>query len=113
MAREAGASKVLFASSSPPIIHPNVYGIDMPAREEYIAFGKTIEEICSSIGADLLIYQDLGDLVESCLGVGNSSLANFDCSCFDGVYVTGGVTEDYLLRVEAARSDTNKEHASV
>ncbi len=113
MAREAGASKVLFASSSPPIIHPNVYGIDMPAREEYVAFNKTNEEICEAIGADWLIYQDLQDLVESCLGAGDTSLANFDCSCFNGVYVTGGVTEEYLSKVEAARADSSKEQASV
>ena len=112
MAREAGASKVLFASSSPPIIHPNVYGIDMPAREEYVAFGKSTEEICRSIGADLLIYQDLDDLVKSCLE-GEKPPANFDCSCFDGIYVTGGVTEDYLMKVETARSDATKEQASV
>ena len=113
MAREAGASKVLFASSSPPIIHPNVYGIDMPARDEYVAFGKTNEEICEAIGADWLIYQDLQDLVESCLGAGKTSLANFDCSCFNGVYVTGGVSEEYLRRVESSRADSNKEQASV
>ena len=112
MAREAGASKVLFASSSPPIIHPNVYGIDMPAREEYVAFRKTTEEICRSIGADLLIYQDLDDLVKSCLGEEKSPV-NFDCSCFDGIYVTGGITDEYLMRVETARSDTTKEQVSV
>ena len=113
MAREAGASRVLFASSSPPIIHPNVYGIDMPAREEYVAYGKTNEQICDTIGADWLIYQSLEDLVNSCLAGGESSLANFDCSCFNGVYVTGGVTEEYLMRVENSRSDSKKEQASV
>ena len=113
MAREAGASKVLFASSSPPIIHPNVYGIDMPAREEYVAYGKTNEEICNTIGADWLIYQSLEDLVDSCLAGGESSLANFDCSCFNGIYVTGGVTEEYLVWVENSRSDSKKEQASV
>ena len=113
MARDAGASRVLFASSSPPIIHPNVYGIDMPAREEYVAYGKTNEEICNSIGADWLIYQDLGDLVESCTGAGTQTPADFDCSCFNGVYVTGGVTEEYLNRIGQTRADSEKEQASV
>ncbi len=113
MAREAGATKVLFASSSPPIVHPNVYGIDMPARGEYVAHGKEVDEICEVIGADWLIYQELEDLVEACLGAGDTRLANFDCSCFDGVYVTGGITEDYLLMIEEARGDSDRGKASV
>ena len=113
MARDAGASKVLFASSSPPIIHPNVYGIDMPAREEYVAFDKTVEQISETIGADWMIYQDLGDMVEACLGAGEDKVANFDCSCFDGVYVTGTVSEEYLQRLGDSRSDSSKEKASV
>ena len=113
MARDAGASRVLFASSSPPIIHPNVYGIDMPAREEYVAYGKTNEEICNSIGADWLIYQKLEDLVESCTSAGTDSPADFDCSCFNGIYVTGGVTEEYLSRIGQIRADSEKEQASV
>ncbi len=113
MARDAGASRVLFASSSPPIIHPNVYGIDMPAREEYVAYGKTNEEICNSIGADWLIYQELEDLVESCTSAGEDSPADFDCSCFNGIYVTGGVTEEYLSRIGQIRADSEKEQASV
>ena len=113
MAREAGASRVLFASSSPPIIHPNVYGIDMPARSEYVAYGKSTEEICKAIGADWLIYQALDDLVEACLGAGQTNIANFDCSCFDGIYVTGGISEDYLSNIEKVRADSAKEQASV
>jgi len=113
MARDAGALRVLFASSSPPIIHPNVYGIDMPAREEYVAYEKNNEEICNAIGADWLIYQELDDLIESCTGAGNNSLADFDCSCFNGVYVTGGVTEEYLSRISQLRADSEKEQASV
>ena len=113
MAREAGASRVLFASSSPPIVHPNVYGIDMPARSEYVAYGKDVEEISRAIGADWLIYQNLEDLVDACLGAGDTSLANFDCSCFNGVYVTGGITEEYLTSLENIRGDSAKSQASV
>ena len=40
MAREAGANKVYFASASPPVRYPNVYGIDMPATSELIASGE-------------------------------------------------------------------------
>ena len=112
MAKEAGAKNVYFASSAPPIVHPNVYGIDMPARDEYVAHDRTIDEIREAIGADWLIYQDLPDLVEACIRTGDHNLVNFDCSCFNGVYVTGGITEDYLARIEGTRSDAAKGETS-
>ena len=108
MARDAGAKKVYFASCSPPIIHPNVYGIDMPAKTEYVAYNRSNDEICAAIGADLLFYQKLDDLVEACLSVGDNNLASFDCSCFNGIYVTGGITEDYLQKIERTRNDKAK-----
>jgi amidophosphoribosyltransferase len=108
MARDAGAKKVYFASCSPPIIHPNVYGIDMPAKNEYVAYNRTNEEICSAIGADLLFYQKLDDLVEACLSGGSNNLTSFDCSCFNGIYVTGGITEEYLQNIERTRNDKAK-----
>ena len=95
MARDAGAKKVIFASASPPIIFPNVYGIDMPYVKELIAYDKTIEQICSEIGADKLIYQDLSDLILSVKEL-NPNIESFDTSCFDGKYITDGVTSDYL-----------------
>ena len=113
MARDAGAKRVLFASSSPPIIHPNVYGIDMPARSEYVAFGRDINEICEEIGADQLFYQEIPDLIESCTVIGPNSPVNFDCSCFDGVYVTGGISEQYLQKIESMRGDNAKVTNSV
>jgi amidophosphoribosyltransferase len=85
----------------------------MPARSEYVAHGKDVNEICEAIGADWLIYQELEDLIEACLGGGDTGLANFDCSCFDGVYVTGGITEDYLLMIEEDRGDSVRGKASV
>jgi amidophosphoribosyltransferase len=103
MAREAGARKVMVASSAPPVRFPNVYGIDMPTRAELIAASKSIDEIRREIGADALIYQDVEDLkraVRDC----NPALQRFEASCFDGVYITGDVTADYLVHVEAARS---------
>lgn len=107
MARDAGANKVFFASAAPPVRFPNVYGIDMPSREELLATGRTDEEICKEIGADALIYQDLDALKESIMK-SNPHLTSFDSSCFDGVYVTGDVDAAYLNRIEAARSDVNK-----
>lgn len=107
MARDAGANKVYFASAAPPVRFPNVYGIDMPTRDELLATGRTDEEICKEIGADALIYQDLEDLKASIIK-SNPMLTRFDASCFDGVYVTGDVDAAYLNRIESARSDVNK-----
>jgi amidophosphoribosyltransferase len=107
LAREAGASKVYFASAAPPVRYPNVYGIDMPAVSELIANGRTIEEIQEIIGADRLIYQDLHGLIRS-VRHGNSAIREFDTSCFSGEYVTGDVTKEYLDELEMRRNDAAK-----
>ncbi len=102
MAREAGAKKVIFASAAPPVIFPNVYGIDMPTRDELIAYGRTTEEVCREITADALVYQDI-DALKRAISDVNPALQNFEASCFDGVYVTGDVSQAYLDRLEYAR----------
>ena len=103
MARDAGAAKVFFASAAPPVKYPNVYGIDMPTRSELLAFGRSDEEIAQEIGCDALIYQDLPDLIEA-VRAGNPSIEDFDTSCFDGRYITGDVTVEYLNYIEAVRN---------
>ncbi|HTQ35753.1 MAG TPA: amidophosphoribosyltransferase [Steroidobacteraceae bacterium] len=107
LAREAGARKVYFASAAPPVRHPYVYGIDMPAASELVAAGRDVEEIARQIGADWLIYQDLEDLVAACRH-DNAAITEFDTSCFSGTYVTGDVTPEYLERLERERSDGAK-----
>ena len=108
LAREAGARKVYFASAAPPVRYPNVYGIDMPAATELIANGRSIEEIEKLIGADRLIYQDLHGLIRS-VRHDNSSIMEFDTSCFSGEYVTGDVTDEYLHEIEQRRNDAAKQ----
>jgi amidophosphoribosyltransferase len=103
MARDAGATAVYFASASPPVRFPNVYGIDMPTRNELLANGRTDAEIAQEIGADAVIYQDLPDLIAAVKSV-NPAIEEFDASCFDGRYVTGDVTEAYLARLEGQRN---------
>lgn len=103
MARAAGALKVYFASASPPVRFPNVYGIDMPTRGELIATDRSDEEIAKAIGADALVYQDL-DALKASVRNTKSTVAAFDCSCFDGCYVTGDVTPAYLDAIEQSRS---------
>ncbi len=107
MARDAGAKKVYFASAAPEVRFPNVYGIDMPAAQELIAHGLTVREIEKEIGADWLIYQNLDDLVQ-CALEGNPEIRHFDCSVFDGNYVTGDIDQNYLARLEAQRSESGK-----
>ena len=104
MARESGARKVFFASASPPVRYPNVYGIDMPTATELIASGRSPDEVGAAIGCDELIYQDLDALVHD-VRCGNERIIRFETSCFSGEYVTGDVTPEYLAGVEASRND--------
>jgi len=107
MAREAGARKVFFASAAPPVRFANVYGIDMPTRGELIANGRSEDEIARMIGADKLIYQDLGALIEDVRSV-NPKVRHFEDSCFSGNYVTGDITPEYLAAVEAHRRESRR-----
>jgi amidophosphoribosyltransferase len=102
MAREAGATKVYFASASPPVRHANVYGIDMPSRGELIAAFRSDDEIRREIGADALVYQDI-DALKRAVHMLNPSLNHFETSCFDGTYITGDITSEYLDNVESMR----------
>jgi amidophosphoribosyltransferase len=107
VARDAGARRVYFASAAPPVRHPNVYGIDMPAASELVAAGRTEDEVARMIGADWLIYQDLDDLVRA-VRHHDARVTDFDTSCFSGEYVTGDITPAYLARLQAERSDLAK-----
>ena len=107
MARSVGAKKVYFASAAPPVRYQNVYGIDMAATAELIAHQRSEEQIADFIGADWLIYQDLDDLIESAKE-GNPKISNFETSVFDGDYICGSVTKNYLTNLEIERKDANK-----
>ncbi|MCK5725839.1 MAG: amidophosphoribosyltransferase [Thiotrichaceae bacterium] len=106
MARSSGAKKVYFASASPPIRYPNIYGIDMPAASELIAHDKTDKEVGDAIGADKMIYQTLNDLIES-ISEGNPDLTEFEMAVFTGKYITGEGPE-YFKQLEKERSDLAK-----
>jgi amidophosphoribosyltransferase len=102
MARDAGARKVYMASAAPPVRYPNVYGIDMPTSSELVAHNRTVDQIREIIGCDALIYQDV-DAMKKAIGSLNKNLAGFDASCFDGVYVTGDITDADIARLGASR----------
>lgn len=107
MARAAGAKKIYFASAAPEIRYPNVYGIDMPTKNELIAYGRDVDEIANLIGVDKLIFQDLDALTGS-VQQENPSIQDFDCSVFTGVYVTGDITPEYLDNIAEQRNDIAK-----
>ena len=102
MAREAGANKVYLASAAPPVRYPNVYGIDMPTSSELVAHDRTVEQVRQVIGCDALIYQDV-DGMKKAIGALNPHSADFDASCFDGVYVTGDITVADIERLNDER----------
>jgi amidophosphoribosyltransferase len=102
MARDAGAASVTFASAAPPVRYPHVYGINMPSRHELIAHGRTIPEIAEVLGCDHLVYQEVEDLKAAIIE--GSVLTDLDMSCFDGRYVTGTVSDEYLAWVEGSQT---------
>lgn len=108
MVRAAGAKRVYIASAAPPVRFPNVYGIDMPSVSEFVANNRSVEQIASEIGADWLVFQKLEDLI-SCANEGNPAITNYECSVFDGRYVTGDIDENYLKKLSLVRNDLNKQ----
>ena len=109
MAREAGARKVYVTSAAPAVRYPNVYGIDIPTRAELIADGRDEREVAEELGADWVVYQELDDLKESIRKI-NGTIKEFDASCFDGVYVTGGVSDAYLAELQGGRGKKQRHH---
>tara|TARA_B100002051_G_scaffold221808_1_gene215889 strand:+ start:962 stop:2443 length:1482 start_codon:yes stop_codon:yes gene_type:complete len=107
MARASGAKKVYFASAAPPIRHQNVYGIDMAATTELVAHQRSEREIEEFIKADWLIYQNLDDLIMAAQ-TGNEEIKQFECSIFDGKYVTDDIDDTYLKNLEELRNDKSK-----
>ncbi len=108
MARDAGARRVYLASAAPPVRFPNVYGIDMPTSSELVAYNRSVEEIRAIIGCDALIYQDVAGMKKA-VGALNPAIADFDASCFDGVYVTGDITSEDISRLSATRGGSEED----
>ncbi len=102
LARQAGASKVYFASYSPPLRYPCPYGIDMATKKEFLARGRDEKEIAGEIGCDAVIYQTLEDLEEAGLR-GNRSLETFCMACFNGLYPTKEIDDSLLDAIEQER----------
>jgi amidophosphoribosyltransferase len=102
MVRQCGAKRVYFASTSPPLRHPCVYGIDMQTRTEFVARNRDLDQIAAFMGADRVIYQTLDNLKRAVRSE-NPHLAHFCAACFDGDYITGDVTPEMLQTIETER----------
>lgn len=110
MVRNTGAKSVYLASTSPPVRYPNVYGVDMPSRKEFVANGLEEHEVCEALSADGLLYQTVEDLLQVGMEL-NPSVDRFEASCFDGVYVDGSVTDEYLEALETGGRGKDREGA--
>lgn len=104
MAREAGAKKVYFASCSPPITHPHIYGIDLASSRELIAHERDRHSIAKHINADAVIYQTLPDLEAACAELSPRKNQVFEVGVFNGKYVTP-VSDSYLQHLDGIRGD--------
>ena len=107
LARQAGAVKVLFASTAPPLIHPCVYGVDMSTRREFVARDRTHAEIAAQLGADAVIYQHLDDLLDS-VKDDHPGIDKMCHACFSGHYPTGDITPEMLRLIEEERITQGK-----
>ena len=88
MLRDAGAKEVHMRVSSPPFLWPCYFGTDVPAREQLIAYSRTIEEIRQVIGADSLGYLSIDRLSEMAGGLPICT------GCFSGKYPMDPPVED-------------------
>ena len=89
MMREAGAKEVHFRISSPPITHPDYYGIDTPRREKLLAATHSLEEMREYIGCDSLAFLSVDGIYRAILGEGrNAARPQFTDHCFTGAYPT-------------------------
>ena len=107
IARQMGAAKVYLASYSPPLLFPCLYGIDMSTKREFIARGRTHEEIARELGADFVLYQTLEQMQDAVRTAGNKNL-EFCNACFAGTYPTGDITEQMITDIENDRIEASK-----
>jgi len=107
MAREAGANKVYLAITSPPLISPCPYGIDMATKTEFIASGNDPSEVANLLEADYLLYLDR-DAMNDAGRTGNPEIEEFCNACFTGEYPTGDITPEVLETIGGER-DANRQ----
>ncbi len=101
MLRGAGASEVHYLVSSPPVMFPDVYGIDLPNSADLVAARMSVEQIRESIGADSISYLSYDGMIAAT----GLPAHDFTTSCFSGVYpispVDGTVVDEVRETVPA------------
>ncbi|MAG57745.1 MAG: amidophosphoribosyltransferase [Planctomycetes bacterium] len=102
MARDCGATNVYFGVTSPPLVAPCPYGIDMASKREFVAADRTVDEIATFLGVDHLLYLDRSSMNEAARA-GNGKLESFCNACFTGEYPTGDITVERLTEIEEER----------
>jgi amidophosphoribosyltransferase len=89
MMYDAGAKEVHMRISSPPISHPDYYGIDTPDRDKLIAAGRSVEEIREFIGTDSLAFLSVDGIYKAMGYDGRDpDTPQFTDHCFTGDYPT-------------------------
>ena len=104
LVREAGAENVYFGVTSPPLVAPCPYGVDMASKREFVATDRTVDQVAESLGVDHLLYLDREDMNEAARA-GNPKIEKFCNACFTGDYPTPEVTLERLKLIEAEREE--------
>jgi amidophosphoribosyltransferase len=107
MAREAGARRVYLAITSPPLVSPCPYGIDMATKTEFVAAGRDLREVAGVLEADYLLYLDREAMNEAARA-GNPRIERFCNACFTGEYPTGDITTEVLERIGNERDHSRQ-----
>ena len=98
MLLDAGAVEVHMRISSPPILWPCYYGIDMADRTELVAAGRTVDEIAALTGAHSLAYLSLEALQRAL----ERPAGQFCRACFTGEYPIPIPDSSLKMRFEPA-----------
>ena len=84
--RKCNVGKIYFASCSPPIKYPNIYGIAIPSFNELIAYNKSIKEVEEYLDVDKLYYLPLEKMISALKGL-NPRIYDYESSVFTGEYL--------------------------
>ena len=108
--KEAGAKEVHVRISSPPLIYPSFYGIDISKSAELIAAKMTVDEICAYIGADSLAFLSQEGLIDSIGLKFDMPYSGLCMDSFNGDYPTGlyDYEADYVNNMTAIQKENLK-----